>query len=65
MFELFVSLILDVPEFFLKYAGNLILRLFGRQVELDKDSFTAYAIGIVFWVLIIILIGIVIRLYQG
>jgi hypothetical protein len=65
MFQLFVDLILALPEFFLKYAGNLILRQFGSRVELDSDSVAAYALGIVFWILVIFLIGVVIRLVHG
>jgi len=53
MFGFFIKLILFVPGLLI-YSGNIILYyVFGREVNLNDDSFAAYCVGIVVFFLII------------
>lgn len=59
MFELFIEIVLYVPQL-LKYPGNIILHCLGYEVDLDEDSFAAYAWGIGLFLAIGLLIWLII-----
>jgi hypothetical protein len=65
MIEFLIEIAIIAPQVVFKYPGNLILHfLFGRDVDLDEDSFAAYAWGIGLWLMLAALAWIIILLIR-
>jgi hypothetical protein len=64
MIEFLIEIISTAPQVTLRYPGNFILYyLFQREVDLDDNSFSAYALGIVVWLIVLSLVWLAVALY--
>jgi hypothetical protein len=61
--EFLIDLFLMAPQILLRHPGNFFLHyVFRRDVDLDDDSFSAYALGALSWLILILLVLLIIYL---